>query len=945
MRPMNLIVTGFGPYADRTEIPMDKLGRSGLYLITGDTGAGKTTIFDAITFALYGEASGENREPNMLRSKYAKPETPTEVELTFSYGDKVYKIKRNPEYERPALRGSGMTRQMANAELTYPDGRVLTKRTEVNAAIKEIIGVDRKQFSQIAMIAQGDFQKLLFADTKERQGIFREIFHTKNFQFLQERLKEESGKINKQCELSRNSVKQYVEGLQWEDSDMLSLDVEKAKGNQSPIKEVVELVEKLLQQDGQKEQQMNDRIRAMEEQLTVINERIGKAEEYEKAREGLRKAQIEKEQLFPRKAQLEEAVKKEQEQKPKLESLKRQLVLLEEQFDLYDEFEQKQQEFKHADRQLVGGNAELNQNTEAIQELAEKITALTEEYQSYEQAGVQKERLNRELEKAVEYKKVLKQLQNTLIQYETAGRELTEAQQTYVQTLQDSREKRQEYDKLNQAYLDEQAGLLAEHLTEGMPCPVCGSSTHPAPAQKSTQAPTAAQLKTAKQEAELAERKATQASSAAGSKKGVVQTQWENIEKQILEFVEESQIRKAFHRIASRDDSSKKELRLYEISSLKETVLLEMKQQDSVLEDWKQQMKEADKKIERRALLETMLQECRKQQEALRQRCDTVKETLTVATVRKQELGEQITKIKEKLKYETKSMAEAEKKKLEQEKQSMEQAMEQANSALADCEKTLTQWETRIQQWKQQLESALQVDVEQEKEQRTILTEQKQAVTERMKEIHARRTNNADALKNIQSKSKDLEKQEETWKWVSALSNTANGNISGKEKIMLETYIQMTYFERIIARANTRLMIMSQGQYELKRRVVTDNNQRQSGLELNVIDHYNGTERSVKTLSGGEAFQASLSLALGLSDEVQSSAGGIRFDTMFVDEGFGSLDEESLRQAIRALAELTDGNRLVGIISHVAELKERIDKQIVVTKEKSGGSRIEMTGI
>ncbi|MBP3504995.1 MAG: SMC family ATPase [Lachnospiraceae bacterium] len=945
MRPMNLIVTGFGPYADRTEIPMDKLGRSGLYLITGDTGAGKTTIFDAITFALYGEASGENREPNMLRSKYAKPETPTEVELTFSYGDKVYKIKRNPEYERPALRGSGMTRQMANAELTYPDGRVFTKRTEVNAAIKEIIGVDRKQFSQIAMIAQGDFQKLLFADTKERQGIFREIFHTKNFQSLQERLKEEAGKLSRQCELSRNSVKQYVEGLQWEDSDMMSLEVEKAKGNQLPIKEVVELVEKLLQQDGQKEQQMNDRIRAMEEQLTVINERIGKAEEYEKAREGLRKAQIEKEQLLPREAQLEEAVKKEQERKPKLESLKRQLVLLEEQFDLYDEFEQKQQEFKHADRQLVGGNAELNQNTEAIQELAEKITALTEEYQSYEQAGVQKERLNRELEKADEYKNVLKQLQTTLIQYETAGRELEKAQANYVQAVHDSKEKKQIYESLNQAYLDEQAGLLAEHLTEGMPCPVCGSSTHPAPAQKSTQAPNTAQLKTAKQEAELAERKATQASSAAGSKKGVVQTQWENIEKQILEFVEESQIRKAFHRIASHDDSSKKELRLYEISSLKETVLLEMKQQDSVLENWKQQLKEADKKIERRALLETMLQECRKQQEALRQRCDTVKETLTVATVRKQELGEQITKIREKLKYETKSMAVAEKNKLEQEKQSMERAMEQANSALADCEKALTQWETRIQQWKQQLESAIQVDVEQEKQQRTILTEQKQAVAEHIKEIHARRTNNADALKNIQSKSKDLEKQEETWKWVSALSNTANGNISGKEKVMLETYIQMAYFERIIARANARLMIMSQGQYELKRRVVTDNNQRQSGLELNVIDHYNGTERSVKTLSGGEAFQASLSLALGLSDEVQSSAGGIRFDTMFVDEGFGSLDEESLRQAIRALAELTDGNRLVGIISHVAELKERIDKQIVVTKEKSGGSRIEMTGI
>ncbi len=159
---------------------------------------------------------------------------------------------------------------------------------------------------------------------------------------------------------------------------------------------------------------------------------------------------------------------------------------------------------------------------------------------------------------------------------------------------------------------------------------------------------------------------------------------------------------------------------------------------------------------------------------------------------------------------------------------------------------------------------------------------------------------------------------------------------------MLETYIQMTYFDRIIVRANTRFMVMSGGQYELKRRAEADNNRRQSGLELDVIDHYNGTRRSVKTLSGGESFLASLSLALGLSDEIQSSAGGIRLDTMFVDEGFGSLDEESLRQALRALSALSEGNRLVGIISHVAELKERIDRQIVVTKDRDGGSRAQI---
>ena len=186
----------------------------------------------------------------------------------------------------------------------------------------------------------------------------------------------------------------------------------------------------------------------------------------------------------------------------------------------------------------------------------------------------------------------------------------------------------------------------------------------------------------------------------------------------------------------------------------------------------------------------------------------------------------------------------------------------------------------------------------------------------------------------------DDKETEEKWTWVKALSDTANGNISGKEKVMLETYIQMTYFDRIINRANTRLMIMTGGQYELKRSRAADNNRSQSGLELNVTDHYNGTERSVKTLSGGESFKASLALALGMADEIQSSAGGIKLDTMFIDEGFGSLDDESLAQAMQALSGLTEGNKLIGIISHVGELKNRIDKQLVVTKEKTGVSKI-----
>ena len=229
-------------------------------------------------------------------------------------------------------------------------------------------------------------------------------------------------------------------------------------------------------------------------------------------------------------------------------------------------------------------------------------------------------------------------------------------------------------------------------------------------------------------------------------------------------------------------------------------------------------------------------------------------------------------------------------------------------------------------------------------EEKNGLTQKKAALFSEKQAVATRLSTNAQAEKNILAKSEELTNTEKRWAWVKTLAMTANGNLAGKEKIMLETYVQTTYFDRIIERANTRLMVMTGAQYELKRRKEADNNRSQSGLELDVIDYYNGTERSVKTLSGGESFKASLALALGLSDEIQSSAGGIRLDTMFVDEGFGALDDESLSQAMKALTGLTEGNKLVGIISHVSELKERIDKQILVTKEKTAGSKATIVG-
>ena len=299
-----------------------------------------------------------------------------------------------------------------------------------------------------------------------------------------------------------------------------------------------------------------------------------------------------------------------------------------------------------------------------------------------------------------------------------------------------------------------------------------------------------------------------------------------------------------------------------------------------------------------------------------------------------------IQELSQKLMFDSKKAAQEAKGQLELTKNSLEASLKKAKDEFDSNENNIVAIKSRIEENKKILSEGIDFDVESEEKAQQELKLKKERLVTLQKQVHSRRMANISSLENIKSKTHKIKTVEEKWMWMKNISNTANGNLSGKEKIMLETYIQMTYFDRIINRANTRLLVMSGGQYELKRRREAENNRSQSGLELDVIDHYNGTERSVKTLSGGESFKASLSLALGLSDEIQSSAGGINLDTMFVDEGFGSLDDESLAQAIKALSSLAEGNRLVGIISHVNELKERIDKQIVVTKEKTGGSKI-----
>ena len=917
MRPIKLIMSAFGPYASKTVLDLDELGASGLYLITGDTGAGKTTIFDAITFALYGEASGDNRESTMFRSKYASADTPTEVELTFIYAGKEYYIKRNPEYDRPKTRGEGFTTERANAELHYPDGRVVTKLREVDRAVEEIMGIDRNQFTQIAMIAQGDFLKLLLASTDDRKKIFQKIFRTRCYYVLQERLKSESGKLGREYDAISASILQYINGIVCDEDNVLSIIVRNAKAGMCSTEETLELLSTLIANDKEEEEKLDDEQKNIGKSLEEITATLTNHETWSKARKSLEKSNSDLGEAIAALEILKANLQFEEANKPKIEDIRKKIAAIEAELPEYQELDVK---IKDRDK-LQEGTEELSKELinqqECFKALKKEIEALAEERKTLEKADKENAELEAKKHNKEDKRKALKGIYKELKALEKLEKQLKKDQDTYSEFATDVQLKDEEYQRLFKKYLDEQAGIIAETLVDGTPCPVCGSTNHPIKAIKAENAPTKEQLDEIKSAYEAAQKEAQFASEKAAKTKG----QTDEKRHAVLSMLTEM-----FGNVTIDDADGLIKNKIADIAT--------------VLEKVQNAIDEQQKKIDRRNEIDELLPKKNKERDDLINSISENDKTLSGNNATLISLKARIDELGEKLKYESEKKAKEVKKALQGEQKKFEDAYKAADDAVKSQNEKIAGFKAAIKEAENTLADAKEIDEESIKAKQKELKLRNSEIEAKKKVINARKAANESAEKEIRAKSAEVLVVEAKWSWVKALSNTANGNISGKEKVMLETYIQMTYFDRIIARANTRFMVMSGGQYELKRRKEAENNRSQSGLELDVIDHYNGTERSVKTLSGGESFKASLSLALGLSDEIQSSAGGIKLDTMFVDEGFGSLDDESLDQAMRALQNLTEGTRLVGLISHVTELKERIDKQIVVTKEKSGGSTI-----
>lgn len=919
MRPLRLILSAFGPYAGRTELDLTRLGDRGLYLITGDTGAGKTTIFDAITFALYGEASGDNRESTMLRSKYADPATPTEVELTFAYGGKTYTVRRSPEYERAKARGSGTTLQKADAQLTYPDGRVVTRLREVNAALREILGVDRRQFSQIAMLAQGDFLKLLLADTRERQAIFREIFKTGYYQTFQDKLRAEASALEKEREQAKLSIRQYVGGIACgeEAPEEVRAAVRRASAGELLTGEVLELLGALVVQDTACLTETEQALAEADAALARLAAERTRAEALHKTRAALDAARADRAAQAPALERLRAALEQQQAAAPQAEEWTRQAAALEASLPAYDALDAARARCKALAQTEQNAAAAIERQQAALDALNEQLARLQAERKGLEDAGAEQEKLRAAQEKLQTRLASVAQLQKALQALTGQQQRLAAAREEYRRAADAAATARRRAEDLRRAFNDEQAGIMAAQLTEGQPCPVCGATHHPRLAQLSAHAPTEARVETAETRAEQAQAAANQKSEAAGRLQGAYATAEQAAQAQLEQLLPGCPWPEADDRLT------------------RETVALQTQATDLAA-----RLAAEERRAARKAALDEALPRQESARAQAEQQLAEQKQQQTAARTARQETERQRQQQAAGLQYPGKQAAQAALDGLRRQAAEHKTALAKAEAAYTAQDKALAALDARAAQLAGQLAGAVPPELAALDVQKAEQTARKARLTAAQKTLHARLTANRTARQSIAAVEERLTALDQKWSWVKALANTANGTITGKERVMLETYVQTTWFDRILARANTHLMQMSGGKYDLVRRTTAASLRGQSGLELDVIDHYNGSRRSVKTLSGGESFLASLALALGLSEEVQAAAGGIRLDTLFVDEGFGSLDEDTLQQAMAALTRLTEGNRLVGIISHVAELRQCIDKQILVKKEPTGGSRV-----
>lgn len=927
MKPLKLTMSAFGSYAGKNVIDFTRQ-QQGIFLITGDTGAGKTTIFDAITYALYNQTSGGERNGNMMRSQYAQPETETYVELEFLYRGQTYRVRRNPDYKITKTLKNGKIREQKvphSVELTMPDGTVFPeKKNATDAKIIEILGLTADQFSQIVMIAQGDFLKLLYTKSDERKMIFSKLFRTDIYWKIQENLRRKSMEMDERIQENDRAFEQ-------EKSRIILL----PESEELPLDELVERLRERLK-DALKEQnlrranveELNKKITKYEEinKLFVSLEKIrqnGKELEARQAESKERRQQIENARKADKVLVAEQQnLRQQQEVEQSAQAIAKMTETLANDQEMFETLKTQQQE------------AEAKQKREAA-DIQKKMLALEQSFPSYEalqnarseeqQAKKVWEDLGKISEESFHKKKAgiaaLKEQQKRQEQV------VEQTKKNWEQTSLSASESAKHYEHMYEAFLKEQAGILAENLSAGCPCPVCGSTVHPDPAKLSDHAVTELEVEQAKKTRAAAEEKRDLAYAAFEAEKTEKQKLAQAVEKEEADFVLAQTIAKQQRKEAEQNYVSLQKIAEQIREKLVYPSLAEAKKQYAAMQKALEAAEqEIAKKRQKVSELAEAMNTLKGQKLAEEENQKTAKKLAVKTEKEYAKLLEKSGFVSEET-YHLAILPERSRSKLEREEKEYESQCLRQQSEQKLLEK--------------QVSGKTYTDTTELNEQ---LKAEKQALKEAEKtymELHTAYENDRSVLQNCAvylEKGKKLESEDQV---IKSLSKTANGRLSGSAKIDFETYIQRQYFKQIIHEANKRLLTMSNHQFILKLKEEANTGRKTNeGLDLSVYSLVTDSERDVKTLSGGESFLAALAMALGLSDIVERSAGAIHPDMMFIDEGFGSLDAQSRQQAIEVLAELAGDSRMVGIISHVTELKEQIDRKLVVSRTDKGSRAV-----
>lgn len=911
MRPLKLTMNAYGPYASTVTLNMSELGDKGIYLITGDTGSGKTTIFDAICYALYGEAGSDRRsDASMLVSKYSDHSEKTYVELTFSCRQKAYTVRRCPEQLRPK-RGGGYTTAPAEAELYFPDDRPpITKSRDVTKEIESIVGIDRNQFVSIAMIAQGDFLRLLLASTQERSAIFRKIFSTNIYQDFQENLKRLYSEKSSECKRLLAVVSQQVSTAVGVDSDAIS-----RAALIEDFDTVCRMISDSISLDNEEYNKLSSQQKEYKDKYRDIAAKLGAQQELNRIDCEVKKRKallVQKEQQLNKLTS--ELGKIDDYSSLQSEILKKRLTL-ENSLSLYDEHD-KLSVSADAKKKLIStaknSLAQMKSECDKKQREADRVRQIISDGE-----GLRAEiaELEASEDKLNQRKKQLSELKQLVSRLNALYSALKSAQKEFISADAEYSKENSLLEEMTRAYLSDRAGLLAATLKDGVPCPVCGATSHPSPAQRVEESVDEAVLNQKTAQVKRLEQQRSKSAQNANSLNGSFKELYSQAKNTCFEVLGASKpegispiIVREEHKLEQESAQVKREL-----------VIAEKK------------IKEREEKL---ALLPSLEGDIKKLTEKISECENEIAKgngELCALTLRIKESAEKLT-------FGTKAKALAHIEQLQRDEKTLAGKIDSISSEHAKCNEEYSALKSSIESLCEHLKGYNSADFEKLNAEHERVNEYIAETQKIIQTVSERININSRVREQVVGMADELKTAENQAAAVKSLSDTANGCLSGKEKVSLEAYVQARYFDRIIRRANVHLMAMTNGQYELKRSSEAANKRSQTGLELDVTDHYIGSDRSVRSLSGGESFKASLALALGLSDEVMSSAGGVSLDCMFVDEGFGSLDEKSLQSAIDALISLGNSNRLVGIISHVEALKERIDRKIAVEKDLSNGS-------